>query len=286
MPLRRFFGPVLLLTAHCAFAAGDTELTQPESSAAGETVTPSFEGWYRNPDGSITMSFGYYNRNTAEVVEIAVGPDNFIEPGEANQGQPASFQPGRHWGVFGVRVPADFGGERVVWTLRMQGQTFSIPGRLMHQWEVDALEGEAGSNNTPPVIRIGDRTGQGPGGPTSAAMATSVGRPLEVSIWTADDGAPVGNVLREGTPGMPVNLTWFKHQGPGEVSFSEDAHEVHYKGGTATTTVSFSESGEYLLRVHAIDASGIEYEGDDELGMSGYAQCCWTNGFIPVKVTD
>ena len=38
-------------------------------------------------------------------------------------------------------------------------------------------------------------------------------------------------------------------------------------------------------RVHAIDASGIEYEGDDELGMSGYAQCCWTNGFIPVTVT-
>ncbi len=284
MPLRRFLGPLLLLTTLGATAAGAAEIPVVPMLATGQTVTPSFEGWYPNPDGSYTLSFGYFNRNTEEIVEIPVGPDNYIEPGEANQGQPGRFLPRRHWGVFGVRVPADFGDQKVVWTLKVQGRTFSIPGSLKHHWKVDALEGEAGSNNTPPVMKIGGISGQGPGGLTSPAMATRVGRPLEVTVWTADDGNPVGNVARKGISGMPVNLRWFKHQGPGDVGFSEDAHTVDYKGGTATTMVSFSEPGEYLLRVHAVDASGQDHEGEEELGMSGYAQCCWTNGFIPVTV--
>jgi hypothetical protein len=268
----------------CAAAAGGDELALASTPATGQTVTPSFEGWYRNPDGSYTLSFGYFNRNAAEIVEIPLGPDNYIEPGEANQGQPEMFLPGRHWGVFGVRLPANFSDEKVIWTLKSQGRTFSIPGSLGHHWQVDALEGEARSNNTPPVIRIGDLGGQGPGGVTSSAMAATVGQALEVTVWTADDGKPVGSVARPGIPGLPVNLTWFKHQGPGDVAFSEAAHTVDHKGGTATTMVSFGEPGEYLLRVYAVDASGLDHEGEEELGMSGYAQCCWTNGFIPVTV--
>jgi hypothetical protein len=116
-------------------------------------------------------------------------------------------------------------------------------------------------------------------------MAARVGRPLEVSVWAEDDGKPVGNVLRPGKPGMPLTVSWHKHQGPGAVEFSQGAHTVDYEGGIAATTVSFSEPGDYLLRVHAIDASGIEYPNEEALGMSGYAQCCWTNGFIPVVVS-
>ena len=126
--------------------------------------------------------------------------------------------------------------------------------------------------------------GQGPGGITSTTLTTSIGDPLTVTVWAADDGKPVGNVYRKGIPNMPVNLTWFQHQGPGNVSFSEAAHKVDYQGGTATTMVTFSEPGNYLLRVHAADASGQHQEGEEELAMSGYAQCCWTIGFIPVTV--
>lgn len=284
MPNTRFITGISLLAAICVSVAGAAELPLTPTSARGRTITPSFEGWYKNPDGSFTLSFGYFNRNTEEVVDIPVGPDNFIEPGDANQGQPTRFLPRRHWGVFGVTVPAEFGYGRVVWTLKIKGETFSIPGSLNRDWEVDALEGEAGSNNTPPVIRIDNMTGQGPGGVTSAMLTTSVGSPLKVSVWSSDDGKPVGNVARQGLPGMPVNLTWFKHQGPGDVSFSEAAQKVDYKGGTATTMATFSEPGEYLLRVHAVDASGQDHEGEEELAMSGYAQCCWTNGFIPVTV--
>ena len=114
MPRSRFTTPFLGL-ALCVTIAGAAELPLPPTSARGQTVTPSFEGWYRNPDGTYTLSFGYFNRNLEEVVEIPVGPNNFVEPGPANQGQPTVFQPRRHWGAFGVTVPADFGFERVIW---------------------------------------------------------------------------------------------------------------------------------------------------------------------------
>jgi hypothetical protein len=29
----------------------------------GEPVAPFFEGWYRSPDGTFTLSFGFFNLN-------------------------------------------------------------------------------------------------------------------------------------------------------------------------------------------------------------------------------
>src|SRR5262245_24205271 len=77
--------------------------------SAGQTVTPVYEGWYRNADGTYSLSFGYYNRNSREAIDIPVGPDNSLSPGAANQNQPTRFEARRHWGVFAVVVPANFG---------------------------------------------------------------------------------------------------------------------------------------------------------------------------------
>ena len=283
MPRSRFFSAIVLFTTFCMVSAA--ELPLPLKSARGGTVTPSFEGWYRNPDGSFTLSFGYFNRNTEEVVEIPIGPNNFIEPGDPDQGQPSVFKPQRHWGVFGVRVPADFGYNRVTWTLKIKGETFSIPGSLNRDWEIDALEGEANANNTPPELRFGDAAGQGPGGVVGAKLSAKVGEPLAVSVWSRDDGAPVSTGWRDGVPDLPVNVTWSKFRGPGMVSFSETEQLIDVSGGTATTMATFSEPGDYLLHVYAIDASGQSDEGDLAVSMSGYAQCCWTNGFVPVTVS-
>ncbi len=74
----------------------------------GQTLTPVYEGWYRNPDGTLSVSFGYFNRNYDEELDIPIGPDNFVEPGDQNQGQPTHFAARRHWGVFTIVVPADF----------------------------------------------------------------------------------------------------------------------------------------------------------------------------------
>ena len=248
--------------------------------ASGQTVTPVFEGWYENPDGSLSISFGYYNRNTEEVLEIPIGPNNFIEQGDANRGQPTHFQPRRHWGVFAVRVPADFGAKRVVWTLNVNGQTFSIPGSLKRDWQIDALTGEASSGNTPPTLRFGTggAPGAGPGGAFGQAMTTSVGTPLTVSVWASDDGRGSVSISRAGPGNVPVTLTWFKHQGPGDVTFDAPTEQVDVAGGEMTTTATFGEPGEYVLRVRANDASGVSG--------AGHAQCCWTNGFVKVTVTQ
>ena len=91
---------VVILTSGSILGAGQIPLSPVRD--AGQTVTPAYEGWYPNPDGTFTLSFGYYNRNREEIVGIPLGQDNFISPGPSNQGQPTRLHPRRHWGVFTV----------------------------------------------------------------------------------------------------------------------------------------------------------------------------------------
>lgn len=252
------------------------QLPLAPAARSGQTVTPVFEGWYRNADGSFSLSFGYYNRNAAEVIEIPVGPDNFIAPGDANQGQPTHFAARRHWGVFAVKVPANFGTQKVTWTIRMRGETFAIPGSLAADWEIDALAGEAGSGNTPPVLRLssGGPVAQGPAGVVGGPLSVKMNQPLALTIWATDDGRTATSVA--GSRGAAqVALLWFKHQGPGNVTFSEPAPKPAAGDGVATTTATFSQPGSYVLRVRAND-SGV--------AGAGHAQCCWTNAFVRVDV--
>ena len=244
------------------------QLSLAPSSPSGQTVTPVFEGWYRNKNGSYSLSFGYYNRNTVEQMEVPIGSDNFVAPGAANQGQPSSFAPRRQWGVFAVVVPADFGTKTVVWTVTDRGQTFVIAGSLKADWEIDAIEGEASSNNTPPALRFSPTgpEGRGPLGVTGGPLRATVGTPLALSVTVTDDAKTKA----------PVDLTWFKHQGAGAVTFSAPTNRLSPTGGTGTTTATFSRAGEYLIRVRANDLSAMT---------AGHAQCCWTNGFISVTVT-
>ncbi|MEE8134283.1 MAG: hypothetical protein V3T56_04470 [Gemmatimonadales bacterium] len=244
----------------------------------GQTLTPVYEGWYRNPDGALSVSFGYFNRNYDEEMDIQIGPDNFVEPGDQNQGQPTHFAVRRHWGVFTIVVPADFR-DRIVWTLKNHGRTFSIPANLAPEFEIDALTGEAGSGNTPPVISfaLGGPEGAGPTGIMGPKLQVRVREPLTVTVWAKDDGKSSGSVVSSGRQDVPVTLTWFKHRGPGLVEFSEESAQVPVSGGEMTTTATFSEAGDYVLRVRANDASGV-------MG-GGHAQCCWTNGYVKVTVT-
>ena len=76
---------------------------------AGEAVTGAFEGWFYRPDGSVSLLVGYFNRNLKQIVDIPVGPNNRIEPGGPDFGQPTHFLPRRQWAVFSIPVPKDFG---------------------------------------------------------------------------------------------------------------------------------------------------------------------------------
>lgn len=245
-------------------------------TARGSTVTPAYEGWYPNPDGTITLSWGFYNRNAEEVLEIPHGPDNFIEPAEFDGVQPTHFPPSRQWGAFGIVLPADYDGPRVTWTIKVRGETFTIPANTTADWKIDALEGEA-DGNAPPALALSDGGpwAAGPGGQHAAATA-KVDMPTAIRVWAKDDGAASVS-LGGGQEGQPVELTWFKHSGPGEVAFDPPEGEVDHEGGMMETNATFSEPGTYILRVRANDASGVTG--------AGHAQCCWTNAFVRVTVS-
>jgi hypothetical protein len=281
MPRQR----LVLIAAGLAFAfAGSIPLTGQQlplspTPRSGAIVTPVFEGWYPNKDGTFSISFGYFNRNSEEAIDVPIGKDNAISPGAPNQGQPSHFEARRHWGVFAVKVPADFGKKEITWTLTVHGQTTAIPGNLHPNWQIDALEGEAGSGNTPPVLKWSETgpEGAGPGGITGGPISASAGTPVTITVWAKDDGKASGSVASAGRGAVPVTLTWFKHQGPGAVKFTPATARVPVTGGSASTTATFSEPGEYIVRVRANDASG--------LAGAGHAQCCWSNGFVKVTVT-
>ncbi len=250
--------------------------------SSGQTVTPAYEGWYEDKDGTIAVSFGYYNRNSEQVLEIPVGPANRIigaPDGNANQGQPTRFEADRHWGVFTVNIPADYDGQ-VVWHLENQGKTFHIPANLADDYVIDAIAGDA-NGNFPPEIKFSDNgpVGQGPGGITAGPLQARVGQPLTIDTWVSDDGTGSGLAAaflggRNGSP--PVNLMWFKQQGPGQVEFSERTARAAVEGEWISTEVTFHQPGEYLLRARLNEFTGQE--------MAGHAQCCWTNGFVRVNV--
>src|SRR3954471_19859761 len=98
--------------------------------AQGSSITPAFEGWYKNADGSFNLLIGYYNRNTREALDIPVGPNNRVEPGGPDQGQPTHFETGRQWGVFVIKVPKDFGTKAITWTIVSNGEQQAIPFTL------------------------------------------------------------------------------------------------------------------------------------------------------------
>jgi hypothetical protein len=257
-------------------AAGQGLQNAPIPHQSGQGVTPSFEGWYRNPDGTISLSFGYFNRNHSETLDIPVGPDNRFDPGPADRGQPTHFLTRRHTGVFTVVVPKDFGDQRLTWTITANGQTNSIPGHLRPEWEIDALN-EVTSGNTPPLVRFEreGRGGQGPGGATSS-IAGSLSAPVTLDMWITDDGLSQRQGQSRRGPRLGVN--WSKFRGPGPVGFANPTPEVG-EDGHASTTATFSEPGEYVLRALVWDASGPQGPI-----MAGGFQCCWTNAYVRVKV--
>jgi hypothetical protein len=104
-----------------------------------------------------------------------------------------------------------------------------------------------------------------------------VGAPVELKVWARDDGKARSSVASGGRGNAAVTLRWFKHSGPGEVQIAMPAPRPAAETGLATTTAKFMAPGDYVMRVRANDASGVSG--------AGHAQCCWSNGFVKVKVT-
>ena len=257
-----------------AAGQGPSQLPLEPVKERGASVTGALEGWYKAPGGGFSILVGYFNRNRAEALDIPVGPNNRIEPGGPDMGQPTYFLPRRQWGVFSIDVPKDFGSKSLTWTIVANGETTSIPLSLNPQYEVEPYK-ESGMGNTPPVLKFSP-TGPALSGPPrgiAQTLTTTVSAPATLTVWASDDGHVEPG---RGRGGPPVNVSLAKHRGPGTVSFGAVRPMVDMKdNGRTSTTAKFSAPGEYVVRVQANDSSG---EG------GGGFQCCWTNAHVRVTV--
>jgi len=242
----------------------------------GASITPAFEGWYQNDDGSYSLLVGYYNRNSKQTLDIPVGPNNKIEPGAPDQGQPTYFEIGRQWGVFVLKVPKDFGKKVITWTIVSNGETQTVPFTLNPRYPITPYK-ELGMGNQPPVLSFAKDGAKFAGPPISVAttLTGQVNQPVPINVWAEDPkGTETGRGGRGGG-GIVASLSFHKFRGPGAVAFDKTRIMVSKQGDMVSANATFAAAGEYLLRVQANDESG---EG------GGGFQCCWTNTYVKVTV--
>ena len=99
---RRTFTVVTLIAALRLTAAAQLPLEPLKDS--GQSVTAAYEGWFRNPDGTFTLLIGYLNRNQKQALDIPVGPNNRLEPGGPDHGQPTHLPCLRQREIEGARI--------------------------------------------------------------------------------------------------------------------------------------------------------------------------------------
>ena len=255
----------------------------------GASITGAFEGWFDSADGTHNFLIGYFNRNLKRAQDVPIGPNNRIEPGGPDLGQPTHFESNRRTGVFIVPVPKAFApDQKLTWTLTVNGQTTQIPLRTNPNYVVNPFS-DVAVGNAPPVVKLAESgpTVQGPVAVLGKAptLTASVGTPLSLTAWVDDDGkfasatmAPVADSK------VPVELHWSKYRGPGAVAFDMASPKlVVIKGGamnqpfsaTGTVTATFAAPGDYALALLALDYSGEGGNGE---------VCCWTNAYVKVTV--
>jgi hypothetical protein len=257
---------------------------------SGDLVAPFFDGWIANEDGSVTMVFGFMNRNTGEHVDVPLGPNNYIEPAQFDGVQPTHFpiyapRGLRERGAFAVTVPANMAGTEIVWTLSHAGHSYSLPGRATSTaYEMSSAPRALGSLN--PAIRFTRDGPEGSGreGIMGPRIRASVGTPVTLSVFVRDRGE---RDQYEVPSFFQVGTEWIMHQGPGMIDFEnpiitgrqrEEAAREGASGDWAevTTQATFSEPGDYVIRLRVDNFAAP----DTSFGN----QCCWSNGYLPVTV--
>jgi hypothetical protein len=264
-----------------------------QSYSSGQPVWPAYEGWEKNEDGSFSFLFGYMNDNWQQELDVPVGPDNTLEPGGPDRGQPTHFQPRRNRFVFKVRVPKDWGDKEMIWTLTTQGVARKAFGSLRTDLLIENIDimsesGALGAGTSSPEQRA-DK-------PPAIALASNtltakVGQPLELAATVTDDGVPRrrgGGVPARGLPPalilrpparvtvgkvLGLHLSWFLYRGPASVTFTPRQVKVWEDtrtganspwaplwqappvptDGKYVTTATFAEPGRYVLRARADD---------------------------------
>lgn len=264
-----------------------------------QTIQPIFQGWSKNEDGTFDMHFGYLNRNYSKELHIPIGPDNMIDMAGLDniQNQPTYFQTRANRDIFTVTVPADFGNREIRWRLTTEGQTLQAFGWLQAEWEITGLKNELDPSEMrfdggPAVINLPPEL--------SVVSATSVRLPDKLTLTTSvtDDGLPEpepeqekiipnawnstplltrpegaipiptnvphlntnlrGAKLKPMAPRGKLTVSYMVWRGPANIITDSMFSEV--VNGSAITEITFTEPGEYQLRVQASDGRESVYE--------------------------
>ena len=256
----------------------------------GQEVVPAYEGWEQNDDGSFNLVFGTMNRNWREELHIPIGPDNRIEPGGADQGQPTWFLPRRNRFLFRIHVPADFGDKELVWTVTSHGETKRAYGTLKPDYYMDknvriannggGVFGEVFANEPPTLAVQGE-----------SVRTVSANEPVTLVATARDeDGLPAPRPMRPLDPARPTStapvaatglrLSWFVYRGHAPVTFDpvqikvwEDTRAnsnspwgAGWKtpeppvDNTWVAQATFSQPGTYVLRCIAHDGGLTTHE--------------------------
>lgn len=228
----------------------------------GQNVVAAFDGWERHPDGTFGMVFSYFNRNYKEIVDIPVGPDNSLEPGGPDQGQPTHFLAARHKFVFSVTVPKDWDKKkRLTWTLTVRGKTEKANGFLLPEWEINnQVRGQNGDTLHP--VTVGNAADYNEAPVITVGPAQRITLPATATLTAAvtDDGLPKPRQRRQtaAAPAPPQSrlfVNWIMYRGPAgaTVAFASDTTPV--VDGKASTTATFSQAGQYVVRAYADDGA-------------------------------
>jgi hypothetical protein len=266
-----------------------------QTYSSGQPVWPAFEGWEKNDDGSFTFLFGYMNENWQEELDVPIGPDNNIEPGGPDRGQPTHFQPRRNRFMFKVRVPADWGNKEMIWTLTTRGNAQKAYASLRTDLLIENIDlmsetGALGAGTSNPELRADKPPAIAVQGPKT--VNAKVGQPVSLIAVVTDDGVPRRRGGGPGRPGGPninllppsritvgknlgLHLAWFVYRGAGKVTFDpvqiktwEDTRTGANSpwapiwtppqvppDGKYTVTATFAEPGTYVLRARADDGA-------------------------------
>lgn len=258
-----------VLAALVLLAQLPTELPSTKFSS-GQDIVPYFEGWIHNADGTFDLVFGYFNRNWQEELAIPAGPDNSVEPGGADRGQPTYFLPRRQGWIYRVRVPRDFGKQVVTWTITANGKTGKAYGELLPVEEITEriimtrgnLNPGDDDPNTPPVIAIAPVVAPAPNTPiTLSATVSDDGLPkprpvAPVKTPAPGDATAIQAQANSSVVARPRGLTvsWMQIRGPAKIVF-EPAGARSVSNGRADVTARFSERGTYVVRAIANDGA-------------------------------
>jgi hypothetical protein len=226
----------------------------------GQDVSPTFDGWEGNADGTFSFYFGYLNRNSDEEIDVPLGPENTFDLGNGDQGQPTHFYPARRWFVFKVTVPSDWPKDkRVVWTLTNRGRTNLAKGWLQPEWEIDQLLISKNAISDPFLQAANTnptRENKAPVITPGPAQTVTLPAAATLQATATDDGLPKPGPGDRGGKVQGVQIRWILYRGPGKVQFDPDLSPAVYgKPLTSETKVTFSAPGNYRIRAIATDGA-------------------------------